>query len=88
MANVSTTPSTPHTRLVFPPLPLASGDAVPDADASNHPVTAVKVLVSVEGTSEPVEVALEYKFGGWWAPPEQVLLPGQPHQQPAGTGQQ
>ena len=88
MVNHSDTPgqSISLTPLAFPPIPLASGDAVPDAERSKRLVTAMRVLVSVEGTSEPVEVSLEYRCGGWWAPVGQVLLPGQPRQQAAGAG--
>lgn len=64
----------PAVPLVFAPIPLASGNTLPrpdvsiDADGGGRVVTAMSMLITVEGSDEPVEVALEYRFGGWWAP--------------------
>ena len=79
MSNDSNTPNPPSNQnlLVFPPIPLASGETHSDADGGKRLVTGVTVLVSLEGTSEPNAVSLEYRFGGWWAPAKPTFEPGE-----------
>jgi hypothetical protein len=55
------------TLVQFPPLPLLSGDTFPDTAGTTHALASVTVtLTSDDGTT--IEIPLESRFGGWWAP--------------------
>lgn len=59
---------TATTVFVFPPIPLASGDTVFDPNGDKHRVVGVTVSIATEDSDTPIEVDLESRFGGWWAP--------------------
>ena len=65
----TTIASADDAELRFISAPLASGGSV-TADDEKRPITGVTVLVTVEGSSDPVRVELEYRYGGWWASEE------------------
>ena len=50
------------------PAPLASGDTVYDIDGNAHPVVTVTLRITTADSDTPIEVDLESRFGGWWAP--------------------
>lgn len=64
----ATIPAIPNLTFCFPPIPLASGDTITDAHGRKHTVTGVKIVITTAHPSVPVEITLEDKFGGWWAP--------------------
>lgn len=54
-------------KVQFPPIPLASGAAFIGEDGSEHTAqTASFVMHAEDGSS--IEVPLDLRFGGWWAP--------------------
>lgn len=57
--------STP-TTLRFPPVPLASGDAV-ITEAAPIEVEGVTITAHLADGSDRT-VVLEYRYGGWWVP--------------------
>lgn len=58
--------------VAFPPIPLVAGEALVDERGHDHEVTGVRVTITT-ATGATAEVALEYRFGGWWAPAGPVL---------------
>lgn len=51
----------------IPPIPLVSGNAVTEGTGQPRRIKAVTLLVSAEDGAV-VEIALEYRYGGWWGP--------------------
>lgn len=60
--------SAPQTLMAFPPIPLASGNTLPGTDGGHYAVSSVTILLTRQGSTEPTEIVLEERFGGWWAP--------------------
>lgn len=64
----SPTTSPTGTPCTFVPVPLLSGDTLDVATGVPAAVTSVRVVLTTE-TGQEVVVPLEWRFGGWWAPP-------------------
>ena len=66
--NESESPVAVSTPFRFPQIPLVSGDTAHDADGNERAIKNVSVLITTADSATPIEVKLEYRFGGWWAP--------------------
>lgn len=53
--------------LTFPPVPLASGTVLVDAQGNPQQVRTVTVVVVTEDGARH-QVELRYEHGGWWPP--------------------
>lgn len=57
-----------RTPCVFVPVPLVTGNTVVTGDGVPHGVASVQVVITTDEGRE-VMTALEWRYGGWWAPP-------------------
>jgi len=53
-------------NIEFPPIPLVSGQTFTAENGTEQRATEVTVVIRSE--SESIEVSLDFRFGGWWAP--------------------
>lgn len=60
--------ASPHLELRHPPIPLATGHTITDAGGDHHAITALTLVVSLDGAVDTVEIPLVATLGGWWAP--------------------
>lgn len=61
------------TAIAFPPVPLACGEALINSQGADHPIVAMRLTVSTADGLE-VEIPLDFRFGGWWAPRNATAL--------------
>lgn len=59
--------TTANTQIQFPPIPLVSGRSFHAEDGTEHDASAISVVIRSEN-GQAVEVPLDFRFGGWWAP--------------------
>lgn len=66
---MSTMTDTPQRQMPITPapVPLFSGNAISTDAGAQVPVQSVTVTITAEDGTEQT-MALEYRFGGWWAP--------------------
>lgn len=54
-------------KVEFPPIPLASGVVFMGTDGSEHVAQRASFVMHGEDGS-CIEIPLDFRFGGWWAP--------------------